>query len=56
VFETVEQVRGAVREWTDAVWVLSAMAQVLSSGLDTPFSIDDPAARVLADNGLRRQP
>jgi SAM-dependent methyltransferase len=51
VFETVEQVRVAVREWTDAVWLLSAMAPVLSSGLER-FSIDDPAARVLADYGL----
>jgi hypothetical protein len=33
VFETAEQVRVAVRELTDAVWVLSAMAPVLSSGL-----------------------
>jgi hypothetical protein len=47
VFETAEQVRVAVREWTDAVWVLSAMAPVLSSGLEGPFSMDDPAARVL---------
>jgi len=52
VFETVEQVRAAVREWTDAVWVLSAMAPVLASGLEGPFSVDDPAARVLADYGL----
>src|SRR5215472_4190580 len=52
VFETVEQVRVAVREWTDAVWVLSAMATVLSSGVEGPFSLDDPAARVLADYGL----
>jgi len=52
VFETAEQVRVAVRELTDAVWVLSAMAPVLSSGLEGPFSMDDPAARVLADYGL----
>jgi len=52
VFETAEQVRVAVRELTDAVWVLSAMAAVLSSGLEGPFSVDDPAARVLADYGL----
>src|SRR5262252_6505511 len=52
MFETVEQVRVAVREWTDAVWVLSAMAPVLSSGVEGPFSMDDPAARVLADYGL----
>jgi SAM-dependent methyltransferase len=52
VFETAEQVRVAVREWTDAVWVLSAMATVLSSGLEGPFSVDDPAARVLAEYGL----
>ena len=42
----------AVRELTDAVWVLSAMAPVLSSGVEGPFSMDDPAARVLADYGL----
>jgi SAM-dependent methyltransferase len=52
VFETAEQVRAAVRELTDAVWVLSALAPVLSSGLEGPFSADDPAARVLADYGL----
>src|SRR5215467_7902875 len=52
VFETAEQVRAAVRELTDAVWVLSAMAPVLSSGVEGPFSMDDPAARVLADYGL----
>jgi SAM-dependent methyltransferase len=52
VFETAEQVRAAVRELTDAVWVLSALAPVLSSGLEGPFSVDDPAARVLADYGL----
>ena len=52
MFETVDQVRAAVRELTDAVWVLSAMAPVLSTGLEGPFSMDDPAARVLADYGL----
>jgi hypothetical protein len=52
VFETAEQVRAAVRELTDAVWVLSAMAPVLAGGLEGPFSMDDPAARVLADYGL----
>ena len=52
MFETAEQVRAAVRELTDAVWVLSAMAPVLSSGVEGPFSMDDPAARVLADYGL----
>jgi len=52
VFETAEQVRAAVRELTDAVWVLSAMAPVLSSGVEGPFSMDDPAARVLADYGF----
>jgi len=52
LFETAEQVRAAVRELTDAVWVLSAMAPVLSGGVEGPFSVDDPAARVLADYGL----
>ena len=52
MFETAEQVRAAVRELTDAVWVLSALAPVLSSGLEGPFSVEDPAARVLADYGL----
>jgi hypothetical protein len=52
VFETVEQVRVAVREWTNAVWLLSAIAPVLASALEGPFRVDDPAARVLADYGL----
>ena len=52
MFENAEQVRAAVRELTDAVWVLSALAPVLSSGLEGPFSVDDRAARVLADYGL----
>ncbi len=51
VFETAEQVRVAVRELTDAVWVLSALAPVLSSGLEELFSVDDPAAPGLG--GLR---
>jgi len=55
VFETAEQVRVAVRELTDAVWVLSAMAPVLSSGVEGPFSMDDPDARVLADYGHCRR-
>lgn len=52
MFETAEQVRAAVRELTDAVWVLSAMVPILSRGGAGPFSTNDPAARVLADYGL----
>jgi SAM-dependent methyltransferase len=52
VAETVEQVGAAVGELTDGVWVLSAMVSVLSRGFGSPFSIDDPAARVLESYGL----
>jgi hypothetical protein len=42
VFETTEQIGVAVGELTDAVWTLSAMASVLSSGFEAPLSVDDP--------------
>ena len=52
MFETKEQVAVAVGELTNAVWTLSAMASVLSTGFEAPLSMDDPAGRVLASYGL----
>lgn len=52
MFETAEQVGAAVVELTNAAWVLSAMASVLSKGVEKPVDADDPAARVLASYGL----
>jgi SAM-dependent methyltransferase len=50
--ETANQAGAAIGELMDAVWVLSALASVLSMGIDVPLSPDDPAARVLASRGL----
>ena len=39
-------------ELTDAAWVLSAMASVLTGGTDVPLASDDPAGRVLVAYGF----
>src|SRR3954447_3406967 len=46
------QVAARVGELTDAAWVLSAMASVLSRGTDAPLPGDDPAGRVLVAYGF----
>ena len=50
--ESPAQVAVRVGELTDAAWVLSAMASVLTGGMDVPLRSDDPAGRVLVSYGF----
>ena len=50
--QNAAQIGARVGELTDAVWVLSAMASVLSRGVDVPLSRDDPAGRVMVSCGF----
>lgn len=46
------QVGARVGELTNAAWMLSAMATVLTRGVDRPLPSDDPAGRVLVAYGF----
>jgi hypothetical protein len=46
------QVASRIGELTNAAWVLSALASVLTSGVDVPLPSDDRAGRVLVSYGF----
>ena len=50
--ESPAQIAVRVGELTDAAWVLSAMASVLTAGMDAPLRSEDPAGRVLVSYGF----
>ncbi|MFN2608772.1 MAG: cyclopropane-fatty-acyl-phospholipid synthase family protein [Acidimicrobiales bacterium] len=50
--QNAAQIADRVGELTEAAWMLSAMASVLSRGVDVPLSHDDPAGRVMVSCGF----